>query len=69
MTQPQESENNSSRGSEEANPAQVSLQSAGETSVQAMLTLVREYTQNAAFFNVIVGSILLEADLAQEYGD
>lgn len=64
MAQQQENENNQGRDSGESSPAQTPPQSAGETSVQAMLTLVREYIANATFFNFIVGPILIDADLA-----
>ena len=54
MTQPQNTENKPSQGSAEAQLAQDIVLSAGETSVQGMLTLVREYNSNAAFFNVVI---------------
>jgi hypothetical protein len=69
MAHPQQNENNSRSGSGSAKQNHRPPQSAGETSIQAMLMLVREYTQNAAFFDAIVRSTLLEADLAHEYGD
>lgn len=64
MTQTQNTETNPNQGSAEAQPAQDTVLSAGESSVQAMLSLVREYNSNAAFFNVVIPPLMLQADLA-----
>ena len=63
MTQPPNTENKPSQGSAEAQPAQDIALSAGETSVQAMLSLVQDYNQNAKFFNEVLQPLMVMSDV------
>ena len=63
MGQGQNTENNPNQGSAEAQPAEDVALSAGESSVQGMLSLVREYNSNAAYFNLVIPLLMLDAAL------
>lgn len=60
MGQGQSNKNNPRQSSGKANPSQGKALSVGEIAIQEMLSIVKAYNLNAAFFNTIIGPLIIE---------